>query len=130
MKHIKLASGADLGVGLAPLAEGKALFKAVCAEFKDIEIKGSDDINYNFIKNVFCSGFSSDRIEECTMACLKRCTYNGLKITEDTFEPEKAREDYIDVFINVISENIAPFLKGLSAELSPQLGAMITSFRK
>ena len=39
-----------------------------------------------------------------------------LKIDKDTFEPVENREDYIQVCLEVIKENVAPFLKSLFAE--------------
>lgn len=119
MKEIKLPSGAILKISLSPFADSKALYQAILEEFKSVPVSGKSDLAELF-KNVVCTGFSSKKVEMCLETCFKRCIYNcgngDLKIDRDTFEPEKNREDYIQVCIEVAKENITPFLKSLFAE--------------
>jgi hypothetical protein len=115
MREMKLPSGAVLKIKAAPWAEAKALYKAVLKEMREVEIKGKTDV-LEMYKNLFCTGFSSDEIDSCLSVCMKRCTYNDLKIDQDTFEKEEAREDYVTVCVEIAKENVLPFLKSLYAE--------------
>ncbi len=122
MKEITLKSGAILKITLSPFAESKALYQALLEEFKTLNVGGERQLVQLF-KDLVCTGFSSKKVEQCLEICLKRCTYNnfpgveiGSKIDKDTFEPEANRQDYIPVCIEVVKENVMPFLKGLFAE--------------
>jgi len=118
MREVQLPSGATLKITPADFAVAKALFQAVSSELRTVRGNGIDDI----LKDIFCVGVSSSRIESCLWECFKKCMYNGgagdLKITADTFEPVERRVDYITVCMEVAKENITPFVKSLYAELS------------
>lgn len=118
MKEIKLPSGAILKIGTTPFSVSKALYQAILEEMKGISLSSELQLN-EIIKNIFCVGFSSKKIETALQECLKRCTYNAgngdLKIEESVFEPLEAREDYSLVCVEVTVENIRPFMKGLFA---------------
>ena len=124
----KLPSGATLKIGLPPFAEARELFQAVMEELKSLKIDALTNIDVNFFKDIFCVGFSSKRIEVSLNKCLRRCTYNDLKIDESTFEPIESREDYLIVLFEVIQETISPFTKNLTALLS-QAVAKVTSIQ-
>ena len=127
MREVKLPSGATLKIGLAPFADSKALYQALLAEGKGIELNAGTD-TVSLFKQFFCSGFSSKEIEQCLWKCMERCTYNGgkgdLKIDQDTFEPVEAREDFLVVCIEVGKENVSPFLKSLFVEYERFLAMM------
>lgn len=116
MREVKLPSGAVLKVNLAPFPESKALYKAVIAEVKGIQLLSSAEMA-NVYKDLFCAGMSSDKIEACLMKCLLRCTYNDhqIKDLDLLFEPLQAREDYLHVCLEVAIENLLPFGKDLYA---------------
>jgi hypothetical protein len=122
MDSIKLPSGAELVITPAPFADSKSLYQAVLEELKEIKVSLQDDVNEDFVKNLFCVGFSSKKIESALEKCMKRATYNGLRIDAQTFEPIEARADYMQVCIEVAKVNIAPFVKGLFAEFSTIMG--------
>ena len=114
---ITLTSGAELDVALAPFKDAHDLQRAMAAELKEIKIASDMDItSVDFMKNIICSAISSDKIMNCLNVCMKRCTYNNLKITNDTFEPEEARGDYLQCCVEVAKANLLPFLKGLTAQ--------------
>lgn len=115
MREVKLPSGATLKVKAAPFSDSKALYQAVLKEMRGVELK-SETRTMELYKNLFCAGFSSKEIESTLVPCLERCTYNDHKIGPDTFEADKAREDYVTVCVEVAKENISPFLKSLYAE--------------
>ena len=51
--------------------------------------------------------------------CMKECTYDNIMITEDLFDDKpEIREDYDRIVMEVVKENLRPFLKGVSGMLS------------
>lgn len=115
MTEVVLPSGAKLKITPSSFAVAKDLFQAVTEEMKGLSISSSTEIDINLFKDLFCSGLSSKKIEKCLWECMKKATYNDLKITEDTFEPVEARQDYLQVMFEVAKENISPFMKSLFA---------------
>lgn len=120
-REVKLPSGAVLKVQPAPFTDAKALYQAVLAEAKGVEISKEIDMG-NLLKTILMSAFSSPRIESTLWVCFQNCTYNtgtpgagDLKIDKDTFEPVAARGDYTTVCMEVGEENISPFVKSLYA---------------
>ena len=81
----------------------------------------------DFLKNIFISADISEDIEAALYACLKHCTYQTTyRIDESLFDkiPE-AREDYYEIIISCIEENLTPFIKSLVSKwktLAPKLG--------
>lgn len=118
MREVKLPSGAVLRVNPAPFEEAKALYRAFLAEGRDVPFSAQTDIA-SVLKDLYCIGFSSPKVEECLDKCLGRCTYNSgkgnLKIDKDTFEQVECRVDYVPVCLEVFKENIGPFVKDLFA---------------
>lgn len=124
-----LDSGNILEVTLAPFEIGHRLLKSVTKELESVKIglgiKGKNlqdlfemDINdeaINTIKNIITRLISSDIVEESLWACMERATYNNQKISRDTFENEKAREDFLVVAKEVLWFNLTPFLKHLGS---------------
>lgn len=114
MKKITLPSGSKLEIDLAPFADANALNKAVAKELKEIEFNPEMDLsNPAFIKDLVCTAFSSELIMSALEACFKRCTYNGLRIDANTFEPEEARQDYFITCKEVLIEQLRPFAPAL-----------------
>jgi hypothetical protein len=114
VREVKLPSGAVLKVNSAPFGVSKELYKSILSESKQIEFSSTTDFAQVF-KDLFCSGFSSDRVEAAMWKCMERCLYNDLKIVPDTFEPVEAREDFVPVCMEVGKENLFPFMKNLFA---------------
>ena len=127
MKKVKLTSGAELSIALAPFADSKALYQACLEEMKSLNFDGTKELDHNFFKDIFCTGLSSKKVEQALTTCMSRCLYDGLKISDETFEPEKARGDYFDVIIEVAKENIMPFTKNLYAKFSPLVEMLVKS---
>ena len=117
---MKLPSGAELEITLSPFPVSKALYQTILEETKGIELSSKMEM-FTVFRELFLTSMCSPRIEKCLWECMKRVTYNGLRITEDTFEPEEAREDYPIVCLEVAHKNVAPFLKNLSAQYSTLL---------
>lgn len=134
MKEITLKSGAVLKIGATPFDVSKCLFQAVVKSLKNVEI--SKDVNSyeGFVAALIGAELSDSEVEKWIWACLSRCTYNNagkadLKIESAMFEDDKAREDFIDVCIEVGQENLRPFMKGLYLAL-PHLTEMIENIQK
>lgn len=128
-REVLLPSGSKLEITPAPFKDAKRLYQAVATELLRINIDPEADITH-LIKNVICISVASPAIEAALEPCLRRCTYNGPKITDATFETVQAREDYIDVCFEVAKENVGPFTKSLFAQfkgLSAALGQALPS---
>ena len=70
---------------------------------------------FDFIKNVLISIDISEMAENAIFECLKHCVYDKThKVTMDLFnEVEEAREDYYEIILSCIEENLRPFIKSL-----------------
>lgn len=123
MKEIVLPSGAKLQILTITFVEAKALYQAILEEARTMSLSASTDFAA-MIKDLFCIGFSSKKIESALKVCLSKCLYDGLKIDDGTFEPLQAREDYSIVCIEVIEDTIRPFTKGLSVKLGQLVPAL------
>jgi len=112
IKKIKLPSGAELSLNLAPFADALNLKQVLAGEALGIPISKDLD-HFELLKMLACTGFSSKAIEAALQPCLKICLYNGIRIDSKTFEPIEARQDYLPILIAVTKENVEPFTKGL-----------------
>lgn len=124
---VSLPSGAELEMTLAPFLEGEKLFSATAECLKSVKADGlnTEDITASFdsLKNAVLACITSKELKEALLACLKRCTYNGQRITSwDIFEDINAREDYLSVCWEVVKFNLTPFTKNLFAKFSMSLG--------
>jgi hypothetical protein len=124
-----LPSGTVLKIQLASFANAKALFQAVCEELQTLDVAAETELDINLLKNLFCLGLSSKKIEIAMGKCLEKVLYDNVRITEATFEPESARQDYVPTLLEVAQVNLAPFLKNLLPRLS-QLSTSLVSDQK
>lgn len=125
MKEFDLPSGAKLRVDMCDYSTSKKLLSAFLSEMKQNKINPQDEIDANFYKDIFCSCFTSTLIESAMKDCFKKALYNNNPITDELFENEKSREDYLQICFHVIEVNIGPFLKGLLQKLGlPSLEGM------
>lgn len=119
MREVKLPSGAVLKITPSPFGVAKALYQAILKEVKGVKMNSKMEM-VELYKELFCLGFSSPEVEERLLKCFERCTYNSgngdLKIDDQTFEPLKARDDYMQTCMEVAKENVLPFVKSLYAE--------------
>lgn len=126
-KDVTMPSGAILHITASPFKDAKALYQALLEEAKTLKLDPEREADFNFFKDLFCTGFSSKKIEACLEKCFDRCTYDGKRITGDTFEPITAREDYMSVCFAVAEVNVSPFAKHLSSEYSRMLASLAPS---
>ncbi len=123
MTEMTLPSGVQLRILNIPFAEAKDLYQAVLEELKKVPFDQNTPM-VALIKEMAWIGFGSKKVEAALWKCFERCLYNGLKIDKETFEAEKAREDYSTVSVEVIQNAILPFSKSLFVE-SGRLSAII-----
>lgn len=64
---------------------------------------------------------SSKEVFDDMFECLKKSTYNGIKITKEVFEDEAARADIYEVFFYCLKVNVYPFFKSLLSQLTNKL---------
>jgi hypothetical protein len=126
---IKLPSGAELKITVAQFGISKNLYQAILEEMKNLKIDAKTEIDANLFKDIFCVSLSSKKIERALEECMKKCLYKGMKIDADTFEPVDAREDYLQVCLEIGKANVMPFFRQASALLS-QASAMIPGVQK
>lgn len=134
MQEFKLKSGNVLKVNVAPFIDSIKLVNVVARAFSqrglNFKIDRETELSFQglFSKNpdAFIKGLMDIVFEEFVMElvfkCAERCIYiqNGVsvKITQDTFESESARNDFYEIMYNIAYENIKPFFKNLLTVLS------------
>lgn len=138
-------TGNRIVINPASFAEAIKLKNTLFAEIKKyplgLKLSGASnnllekDIDFtaliDFLKNVLVGADISEEINTALWDCLKHCTYQTAhRIDANLFDkvPE-AREDYYDIIISCIEENLTPFIKSLVSKwqtISPKLGASQT----
>ena len=128
IREVELPSGAKLVIQLAPWAESKALWQAMAAELRDVQMSSDMEITA-WLKDVMCAVIASASVEAALEKCLRRCRYNDMRIDKDTFEPADRRSDYMKVCVEVAKDNVGPFMKNLFADFK-QAMSIIGSFQQ
>lgn len=130
---VSLPSGAELEMTLAPFLEGEKLFSATAKCLKTVKIDAEmkvDDVtsNVNALKDAFLEFITDREMKEAILGVLKRCTYNGQRITSwEIFDEAKAREDYLPVCWEVVKFNLTPFTKNLISKFSGLIASAKTN---
>lgn len=131
MSEFTATSGASIKINPAPWADTMALKSAIGKELSsaglsalglDLSKGVQQDIKISDLAQIVLAIDASPLVYKAVFGCLARCTYNGQRITEATFEDENARQDYYEIVLECVKVNLAPFLKGLLLKLSPFLG--------
>lgn len=125
MKKIKLPSGAELRIQLPDFDVSQDLFQSVLKEAKGVRLDLNAEADVNLAKDLFFSIMASKEIRSDLWRCFEHCLYDGERITKDTFQPAKAREDYLQVSFEVAKENLAPFMKSLYVEFLPLVQTLL-----
>lgn len=122
MKQIDVTSGAKVMIGVAPFADAIALKNAIAKEVAkagiSLDMDSQKDIDWSSIISAGLSVDASQEVNAIIFKCLGRCTYQGDRITPETFEPVEHRQDYYDIVIACVKENLTPFFKGLLSKLT------------
>jgi hypothetical protein len=104
MPNIKktLPSGAHIEIQTADFEKSFALLQAVKKSMLNVE----DLVGLS----------TSEMVQSPLWDCMAVCTYNGIRITKETFDPEPARPDYLLVAQEVLIKNLRPFFQSLASE--------------
>lgn len=127
MKTVTLKSGSTLEVQQAGFLDGWFLTQAVSEELAKalpglkmenaqakVEELLNQDIDVGKLLSIILQLVSSKKVFELLWPCLAPCLYNSEKIARETFNEEKAREDFLPCVIEILKVNVVPFIKGLS----------------
>lgn len=107
------------------IALKSAFAKEVASANFELDFKSlSENIDLAEIVKLAAAVDSSELVQEKIFKCLARCTYDGQRITEATFEDMAAREDYYQIVIECLKVNLSPFFKGLISKLSPLMAKL------
>ncbi len=134
-----LPSGAVLSLKIAPFSSSSRLLKAIALEAKGVALGfkielgigdpkvmlaklATQDLPVDLIKDALCQIIASEAVESALNDCLSRCLYAGQAITRDSFEPERARQDYFPATWEVMKLNLSPFFAGLASMSSTPSG--------
>lgn len=99
-----------------------AKFSLNLGDFKDE--KEDVDIDIADFIRMGMSVASSKEVREILFKCLARCTYDGQKITRNTFEDTEARKDFYEVSFACLKENVGHFIEPLISKL-PKLSGLL-----
>lgn len=122
MRTHTLKSGRKLRIEAASFRKSKDLFDAVSKEIKANNFDPKAEFDINFVKNIALGLVSSPNVEAALWPCFTKCLYHdNTKVDSDLFEDVSAREDYLEICLEVCKENILPFTKNLSSKYEPIL---------
>lgn len=133
MKEFKSSTGKKIVINCASMKNAKRLRKALANELLKVNIdvgnpKDLSELNstfkdtnkwLNIFKEILLGLETSEDFDNVINDCMKECTYDNIMITEDLFDDKpEIREDYDRIVMEVVKENLRPFLKGVSGMLS------------
>lgn len=107
-----LPSGAEIEATLGSFEECETLYEAVAHEV------GGLDFDQESTIGLFLKLSASKTVKATLWPLMARATYNGQKITRDTFESGKARADYFPTAQEVLVFNLRPFLVSLGSQFA------------
>lgn len=133
MKQLKGTTGKIITINPAKFKHTKLLRECIARELmkhkidignpKTLEqisknIKENIGELINLLKDVLLGLETSQEFNNVIWLCLQECTYDNAMITEQLFDdiPEY-REDYDLIVMEVVKENLRPFLKSLNGLL-------------
>ena len=116
----ELPSGSKLDVTPLDFGEAFAVFQQVAKIIGLLELDlaaigiGKDFLAQDLVKfkRPLAQVLSNHELEKAGKQCLKKCTYNGLKVTDSTWNDIEARKDYLFAMFFALKDNCGPFLEG------------------
>lgn len=124
MEVFKTQSGAKVTLPTAPWRDAVALKNAIHKEIAASPVKIDFSADIGVVAKFILQADSSEVIYDAVMKCLIRGTYNDVKITEATFEPESARGDWYDLLELCLKVNYYPFAVALRSKYNLALGVL------
>ena len=131
MKEFTSSTGSKIVINPAPFKDVQRLKQVILTELQKspigIKLIGGDKTIFekeldftgviDFIKNTVIGIETSDEFNEAIFQCLSYCTYKKVyRIDEELFDNEavpEAREDYYEILLACLEENLRPFIKSL-----------------
>lgn len=107
-----LDGGAELEATMGSFEECERLYEAVMGELGGIDFEKESTLG------LFAKLSASKSVKNALWPLLNRATYNGQRITRDTFEPEKERADFFPVAQEVLVYNLRPFFLNLGSQFA------------
>lgn len=101
--EIKYVNNAQIVIHEADFEVQDALHNAIMVSLKHAKT----------LAEVLLTITSDTKVNECLWECLARCTYNGAKITKQTFSDPNAKANYYPIKLACLRDNILPFLPAL-----------------
>ena len=132
-KEFELLSGKKLVVNIANFATAIQLSQALLKCLKNADIKfDKDSLNSldfaNLTENPMLIGafakaaldaFTDPTIDVVFWEMAKKCTYDGLRVTEELFNNSvDARQDFYQLKFIILKENVLPFFPQLRTTLA------------
>jgi hypothetical protein len=108
-------SGAKIVINPAPFKDAKNLKNAIESESAR---SGVDISNLKNFGSLILLVDSSVAFNMAIAPCLLRCTRNDQKITDETFDAIEARQDYYEILVACVKENVGPLLDGLFSQFT------------
>ena len=125
--EFKLPSGAQLSITLLDFEQAFEISQTVTRfigllelDIKSLNIeqwKSFSDIDFNAIKRPLSQVLSNGDLVKAGNKCLNKCTYNGKRITDQTWQDIEARKDYLYAIFYGLKENVYPFFAGVFSSL-------------
>jgi hypothetical protein len=129
-----LPSGAILDITPLPYEEAwEDVAQIILKEFEGIDLGflkmgNSEEFaeflkkDINVLKTPACRILASKSILGAAKKCFVRCTYNGKRIDNMTFESKDARGDFLTAAFQALRENVSPFFGNLISLLAEDSG--------
>lgn len=108
-------SGARVIINECSLEQAFKLKSTIQKELlrQKIEIKDVDFEDMGQVVNILMALDSSEEVFNCLFECLKKSSYNGIRIAKDTFDTPDKWGDLYEIFFYCLKVNISPFYKNL-----------------
>lgn len=133
MTEITVPSGAKVVINPADFRASIALKNALQRELAKSNTTLKMNLNSDALElgRLIMLVDSSPEVNALLWPCLARCTYNDEKITEKTFEPVEARQDYYDIVLECGRVNLSPFFESALSKLKTSpLAALVSVSQK
>ena len=115
----KLPSGAILDITVLDFEKAFAVFQVVSRQIGLLDFDAAKIDFQNFkatdlleFKKPLTQALSNSDFSKVGNQCLEKCTYNGLKVTAQTWNDLKARNDYLFAVFYALKENCYPYIEG------------------
>ena len=128
-KRVTLQSGKELHLNLADFKNSMGLNRAIMSalsksdldmDIGDLQGKDEKDIGgvLTSLMPLLFTVSSSEDVENAVIACLSRCKWGGLQVTQELLEDNQdARADFYEMAFECVKFNSAVFMKPILSKL-------------